>query len=355
MSTRRHGRQLVIIGAGGCGRELLDLVEAVNAAADPPAYDFLGFLDDKVQVPRDDARAPRAGEPETPCPSHASRPGDPQAPQPGDPEGDHAGALASAPANSPRTRHLSEPPGRPPADVDLLARRGTRLLGGLELLNGLDVDYLIGVGSAAARSRIDRYASAAGRRPATLVHPAAHIGGDVRLGPGTAVCALASVTTNVATGRHVLVDVGASVAHDCRIGDYVTLAPGARVSGGVELGPRVWVGSQANVVRDRRVGAGAVVGAGAIVIDDVAPDLVVAGIPARPIAAADLAGLPAEHVRPPAWPPPRREPGPHEQITRRGAGPVEIACAPAARQEAGRTAEDRQHGRRQAVRQETGG
>ncbi|MGF7233816.1 MAG: UDP-glucose 4-epimerase, partial [Frankia sp.] len=35
---------LVIIGAGGHGRELLDVVEAVNAVR--PAYRFLGFLDD---------------------------------------------------------------------------------------------------------------------------------------------------------------------------------------------------------------------------------------------------------------------------------------------------------------------
>jgi len=36
--------QLVIIGAGGFGREALDLVKDINAAA--PTFDFLGFLDD---------------------------------------------------------------------------------------------------------------------------------------------------------------------------------------------------------------------------------------------------------------------------------------------------------------------
>ena len=35
---------LVIIGAGGFGREVLDLVRDVNSAA--PTFDFLGFLDD---------------------------------------------------------------------------------------------------------------------------------------------------------------------------------------------------------------------------------------------------------------------------------------------------------------------
>ncbi|TCJ30207.1 acetyltransferase [Nocardioides jejuensis] len=37
-------KRLVIIGAGGHGREALDIVQAINAVE--PTYDFLGFLDD---------------------------------------------------------------------------------------------------------------------------------------------------------------------------------------------------------------------------------------------------------------------------------------------------------------------
>lgn len=37
-------RTLVIVGAGGHGRELLDIVDAINAVE--PTYEFLGFLDD---------------------------------------------------------------------------------------------------------------------------------------------------------------------------------------------------------------------------------------------------------------------------------------------------------------------
>jgi sugar O-acyltransferase (sialic acid O-acetyltransferase NeuD family) len=36
---------IVIVGAGGFGREVLDVIEAVNAAR--PTWDFLGFLDDE--------------------------------------------------------------------------------------------------------------------------------------------------------------------------------------------------------------------------------------------------------------------------------------------------------------------
>ncbi len=37
---------LIIIGAGGHGREVHDVVVAINRASDEPAWDLLGFLDD---------------------------------------------------------------------------------------------------------------------------------------------------------------------------------------------------------------------------------------------------------------------------------------------------------------------
>lgn len=42
-------RDLVIVGAGGHGREVLDIVEAINQAT--PTWRFLGFLDDAPGAP----------------------------------------------------------------------------------------------------------------------------------------------------------------------------------------------------------------------------------------------------------------------------------------------------------------
>ena len=41
-----QARALVIVGAGGQGREALDTVEALNAAAPAPVWRFLGFVAD---------------------------------------------------------------------------------------------------------------------------------------------------------------------------------------------------------------------------------------------------------------------------------------------------------------------
>jgi acetyltransferase-like isoleucine patch superfamily enzyme len=44
----------------------------------------------------------------------------------------------------------------------------------------------------------------------------------------------------------------------------------------------VWVGSRAMILKGVRVGEGAIVAAGAVVVRDVAPGTMVAGVPATP-------------------------------------------------------------------------
>ncbi|MGY1752150.1 acetyltransferase [Blastococcus sp. SYSU D01042] len=215
---------LVIIGAGGFGREVHDVVEAINdsvTAADRTEYAFLGFLDD--------------GEPEP----------------------------------------------------DLLRQRGAPHLGPTEALVGMrsDVQYVIGIGNGGTRRRIDAWASGRGRSAATLIHPRAVVGKRaVSFGAGTVVCANAVVTTNVRVGRHVHLNLGVTVGHDAQLGDYVTLNPNSSISGEVLLEDEVTMGTGASVIQGRRIGARATIGAGAAVVRDIDPDVVAVGVPARPLA-----------------------------------------------------------------------
>lgn len=206
---------LVVIGAGGHGREMLDVVEAVNRTA--PTFDLLGVVDDR---------------------------------------GDEHG---------------------------LLARRNVKVLGGLDLLPTLAACYVIGLGDPEARRQVDEQATAAGLVPATLVHPTAVLGSDLRLGPGFVAAAHAQVTTNVVTGRHVQLNVGATLSHDCMLGDYVTLSPGCHVSGNVRLGDGVTLGVGAVVRQGITIGEDTFVGAGAVVVDDLPAGTTAVGVPAKPV------------------------------------------------------------------------
>jgi acetyltransferase-like isoleucine patch superfamily enzyme len=92
-----------------------------------------------------------------------------------------------------------------------------------------------------------------------------------------------NATTDVTIGDHVLVNPGCLIAHDCRIDSFASLGPGVNLAGRVTVLEGASLGAGAVVTPGRSIGAWAVVGAGAVVIDDVPPESVVAGVPARPM------------------------------------------------------------------------
>lgn len=86
------------------------------------------------------------------------------------------------------------------------------------------------------------------------------------------------------------------IGDDVLIGPYVVINSGdhnyseptrligsqGHITGPIIIGNDVWLGAHCVILRDVKVGDGAVVAAGAVVIDDVPPRTLVAGVPAVP-------------------------------------------------------------------------
>jgi sugar O-acyltransferase (sialic acid O-acetyltransferase NeuD family) len=211
---------LVVVGAAGHGREVLDVVDACNAASDVSAFEFLGVLDD-----------------------------------------------------GPSQENLGR-----------LARRNAAYLGPVEPWTrqaSRDIAFVVGLGNPMVRRRVAERLEHAGLEAATLIHPTVVTGFDVTYGPGSVVCAGVVLGTNIRVGRHTHLNRCATVGHDSRIGDFALVNPSASISGDCTIGDEVLVGAGAVILQGRRVGRGATVGASACVVHDVTPGSTVKGVPAE--------------------------------------------------------------------------
>jgi len=104
---------------------------------------------------------------------------------------------------------------------------------------------------------------------------------ESRFGDGLQVFPNAIINTNVEIGNNVLINSGAIVEHDCTIGDHVHIASGAVICGGCTIQANCHIGANATINQNITIGEGALVASGAVVIDNVEPYTLVAGVPAN--------------------------------------------------------------------------
>jgi len=116
-----------------------------------------------------------------------------------------------------------------------------------------------------------------------LIHPSVITGKRdyLNIGEGTIICAGTILTTIIKMGKHVLLNLSCTVGHQTEIGDFCSFMPTCNISGEVSIGESNFWGTGAKVINRKRVGNNVTVGAGAVIVDDIPSDVVVAGVPAK--------------------------------------------------------------------------
>lgn len=210
---------LVIVGTGGCAREVHQIVEDINAVA--PSWTLLGFIDDNPAL--------------------------------------HGSLVHGYPVLG---------------GIDCLDQPQ---LAGVALAVG------IGNPAVRRRIVARIKARCPGIAFATLIHPGARIGNRVAIGSGALIWQDAVITTDASLGAHVIVNTCCSIAHDAAIGDFVTFAPSVSLAGNVTVGEGVDLGIGCTAIQGKNIGEWSIIGAGAVVIGHIEANVTAVGVPARVI------------------------------------------------------------------------
>jgi sugar O-acyltransferase (sialic acid O-acetyltransferase NeuD family) len=144
-----------------------------------------------------------------------------------------------------------------------------------------DEIYLLGPTTSTRSELADLLTARFGLAFHVLVHPTAYVSPLATLREGVFVGANSVIAPGAVLDRHVFVNRGATIGHDTHIGAYSRVQPGSHLGSLSILGERVTVGLGASLAERLRVGEGAFIAAGAVVLKDVAPRTLVAGVPAK--------------------------------------------------------------------------
>ncbi len=148
--------------------------------------------------------------------------------------------------------------------------------------------YCVTIGNPHSRARIKihDFLRLTDRRAQlnAIIHPSAIIDKSVELiwdAQGAQILAGAIIQPEVKLGKCVIINTGAQVDHECVLEEGVEVGPGAVLCGLVHVEACAWIGAGATVLPRLRIGHDSIVGAGAVVTEDVPPNTVVVGVPAK--------------------------------------------------------------------------
>lgn len=141
--------------------------------------------------------------------------------------------------------------------------------------------FIVAIGSASVRLRLQHHYQYHGWTAQTIVHPAAYVSPYALVSPGSFIAPGAVVGPFATLGEACIVNTGASVDHDCRLGEGVHIAPGAHLAGDVAVGARTCVGIGASVIQGLSLSSDIMVGAGAAVVGNLREPGLYVGVPAR--------------------------------------------------------------------------
>lgn len=213
-------KDIIIVGAGGFGREVQWLIERINQEViklgQEREWNILGYLDDGVPVG---------------------------------------------------------------TDID-----GYRVLGKVDYLNNIENTIYVtcAIGASKVRKKVvEPFLPNKKIIFPNLVDPSVLKSNKVKMGRGNIICAGNILTVDIYIQDFCIINLDCTVGHDAQIASFFTAYPSANISGMVNFEDCVELGTGAHVIQGITVKSNTIIGAGSVVIRDLPGDSVAVGNPCK--------------------------------------------------------------------------
>lgn len=150
------------------------------------------------------------------------------------------------------------------------------------MTNSREKEFILGLGGPRNRQKLYHEFKDMGGNPFTLISKNSIIGPlNNIIGNGSFIGTGAVITSNVALGIGVLVNINTSISHDCSIGDFVEICPGVNITGRVRIGNNTFIGAGSTILPDMIIGENVIVGAGSLIRENIPDNALVYGVPGK--------------------------------------------------------------------------
>ena len=116
---------------------------------------------------------------------------------------------------------------------------------------------------------------------ATLIDPSVRIDKTVQIGEGSIICKNTSITVNTTIGKGVLLNINSLIGHDTEIGDYCTFSPHAMTAGHTNVGDFCEIGAGAFILQGKTIANNTVIAPLSAIYKDILEPGMYSGNPAR--------------------------------------------------------------------------
>jgi len=144
-----------------------------------------------------------------------------------------------------------------------------------------DSKIVIAIGEPKTRGRLRKEITDSAYMLQSLIHPAAFIGTESKIGDGAIIQFGSFISCNVTIGTNVIIQPNSSIGHDSIIGNDAVISSYVGISGNCKIGERVYIGVSVPIKEKISIGADSIVGMGSVVMRDIPENVIALGNPAR--------------------------------------------------------------------------